>query len=103
MCLLDTTDGALRKASYTSTALAKDGIAILHYSIFLTVIMVFIAMVKGLIQMLSLILDVFQPIGIFSVSKSNHTTAFAQTRVCRMVLQFLVITTIRTSKTVLRT
>lgn len=55
MCLLDTIDGALMMALYTSTAFAKDQIAILYYSIVLTVITVTVAMVIGLIQMLTLV------------------------------------------------
>ena len=45
MCLLDTVDGALMMALYTSTAFIKDQIAILYYSIVLTVITVAVAMV----------------------------------------------------------
>ena len=55
MCLLDTIDGALMMALYTSTAFAKDQIAILYYSIVLTVITVTVAMVIGLIQSLTLV------------------------------------------------
>ena len=55
MCLLDTIDGALMMALYTSTSFAKDQIAILYYSIVLTVITVMIAMVIGLIQTLTLV------------------------------------------------
>lgn len=55
MCLLDTVDGALMMALYTSTAFAKDQIAILYYSIVLTFITVTVAMVIGLVQMLSLV------------------------------------------------
>ena len=58
MCLLDTVDGALMMALYTSTSLAKDQIAILYYSIVLTVITVIVAMVIGLIQLLTLIQNV---------------------------------------------
>lgn len=65
MCLLDTIDGALMMALYTSTALAKDHTAILYYSIVLTVITVVVAMVIGIIQMLSLILNVAEPSGEF--------------------------------------
>jgi len=65
MCLLDTIDGALMMALYTSTALAKDQIAILYYSIMLTIITVVVAMVVGFIQMLSLIFNVAQPSGKF--------------------------------------
>lgn len=55
MCLLDTVDGALMMALYTSTAFAKDQIAILYYSIVLTIITVTVAMVIGLVQMLTLV------------------------------------------------
>lgn len=55
MCLLDTVDGALMMALYTSTAFAKDQIAILYYSIVLTVITVTVAMVIGFVQMLTLV------------------------------------------------
>ena len=58
MCLLDTIDGALMMALYTSTTLAKDQIAILYYSIVLTVITVVVAMVIGFIQLLTLIQNV---------------------------------------------
>ena len=65
MCLLDTIDGALMMALYTSTTLAKDPIAILYYSIALTVITVVVALVIGMIQMLTLVLNVVQPKGKF--------------------------------------
>ncbi|CAF9932998.1 hypothetical protein IMSHALPRED_009033 [Imshaugia aleurites] len=65
MCLLDTVDGALMMALYTSTAFAKDQIAILYYSIVLTVITITVAMVIGLVQMLTLVLNVAQPSGKF--------------------------------------
>ncbi len=68
MCLLDTIDGALMMALYTSTNLAKDQIAILYYSIVLTVVTVVVATVIGFIQMLSLVLNVAQPTGKFWVS-----------------------------------
>ena len=58
MCLLDTVDGALMMALYTSTTLAKDKIAILYYSIVLTIITVVVATVIGMVQMLTLILNV---------------------------------------------
>ncbi|KAF6234498.1 hypothetical protein HO173_007123 [Letharia columbiana] len=63
MCLLDTIDGALMMALYTSTALAKDQIAILYYSIVLTVITVMVAMIIGFVQLLTLVLNVAQPSG----------------------------------------
>ena len=65
MCLLDTIDGALIMSLYTSTSMAKDQIAILYYSIVLTVITVVVAMVIGVIQLLSLILNVAKPTGPF--------------------------------------
>ena len=65
MCLLDTTDGALMMTLYTSTALAHDQIAILYYSIVLTVITVIVAVVIGTIQLLNLILNVANPQGKF--------------------------------------
>jgi len=65
MCLLDTIDGALMMALYTSTAFAKDQIAILYYSIVLTVITVLVAMVIGIIQLLTLVLNVAEPSGRF--------------------------------------
>ena len=65
MCLLDTIDGALMMALYTSTAAAKDPIAVLYYSIVLTVITVLVAVVIGVLQLLSLILNVAEPKGRF--------------------------------------
>ncbi|KAI9809434.1 MAG: hypothetical protein M1827_006871 [Pycnora praestabilis] len=65
MCLLDTIDGALMMTIYTSTALARDQIAILYYSIVLTLVTVVVAMVIGVIQLLSLILNVAEPQGKF--------------------------------------
>ncbi len=65
MCLLDTTDGALMMTLYTSTSLARDQIAILYYSIVLTLITIAAAMAIGVIQLLSLILNVAEPTGRF--------------------------------------
>ncbi|CAL3970773.1 unnamed protein product [Diplocarpon coronariae] len=65
MCLLDTTDGALMMTLYTSTALARDQIAILYYSIVLTLITIAAAMAIGVIQLLSLVLNVAEPEGRF--------------------------------------
>ncbi|KAL8728646.1 MAG: hypothetical protein Q9181_005275 [Wetmoreana brouardii] len=65
MCLLDTIDGALMMALYTSTALAQDRIAILYYSIVLTIVTVIVAIVIGFIQLLNLILNVAEPSGKF--------------------------------------
>lgn len=64
MCLLDTVDGALMMALYTSTAFAKDQIAILYYSIVLTVITITVAMVIGLVQMLTLVRTIPHPTSI---------------------------------------
>ncbi|KAI5796397.1 putative nickel transport protein [Peziza echinospora] len=61
MCLLDTTDGALMSALYTSTSLASDPISILYYSIVLTIITVLVAVAIGTIQLLSLIYNVAEP------------------------------------------
>ncbi|KAL8807803.1 MAG: hypothetical protein Q9182_000452 [Xanthomendoza sp. 2 TL-2023] len=65
MCLLDTIDGALMMSLYTSTSLANDRIAILYYSIVLTLVTVVVAMVIGFIQLLSLIANVSEPSGKF--------------------------------------
>ena len=64
MCLLDTIDGALMMTLYTST-LAKDTLGILYYSVVLTTITVIVAIIIGLIQLLSLVLNVSQPTGKF--------------------------------------
>jgi high-affinity nickel-transport protein len=63
MCLLDTIDGALMMALYTSKAFARDTVAILYYSIVLTSITVFMSALIGVIQVLSLILKTAQPEG----------------------------------------
>jgi nickel/cobalt transporter (NiCoT) family protein len=55
MCMLDTTDGALMMALYTSKAFSRDHIAILYYSIVLTGITVFVSAFIGLVQLLTLI------------------------------------------------
>lgn len=65
MCLLDTTDGALMSALYTSSGFAQDQIAILYYSIVLTIITIIVAIVIGTIQLLSLVLHVAEPTGRF--------------------------------------
>ncbi|KAI9894699.1 MAG: hypothetical protein M1814_002055 [Vezdaea aestivalis] len=65
MCLLDTTDGALMMALYTSTAAAQDIIAILYYSVVLSSITVVVALVIGVIQLLNLISTVATPQGQF--------------------------------------
>lgn len=65
MCMIDTTDGALMMTLYTSTSLARDMIAILYYSIALTAITVVVAICIGVIQLLTLILNVASPTGKF--------------------------------------
>lgn len=65
MCLLDTTDGALMMALYTSKAFSRDAVAILYYSIVLTGITVFVSAFIGIIQVLSLIEHVAEPEGSF--------------------------------------
>lgn len=58
MCMLDTTDGALMMALYTSKAFSRDHVAILYYSIVLTGITVFVSAFIGLVQLLTLIQNV---------------------------------------------
>ncbi|KAK3368543.1 high-affinity nickel-transport protein-domain-containing protein [Podospora didyma] len=65
MCMLDTTDGALMMALYTSKAFARDTVAILYYSIVLTGITVFVSAFIGIIQLLSLVENVAEPEGSF--------------------------------------
>jgi nickel/cobalt transporter (NiCoT) family protein len=65
MCLLDTTDGALMMALYTSKAFARDKVAILYYSIVLTGITVVVSAFIGIIQVLSLVQNVAEPEGDF--------------------------------------
>ncbi|KAI1769089.1 NicO-domain-containing protein [Hypoxylon sp. FL1150] len=65
MCMLDTTDGALMMALYTSKAFARDAVAILYYSIVLTGITVAVAAFIGVIQILSLVENVAEPTGPF--------------------------------------
>lgn len=65
MCLLDTTDGALMMALYTSKVFSSDVVAILYYSIVLTAITVFVSALIGIIQVLSLIEHVAEPEGSF--------------------------------------
>lgn len=65
MCLLDTTDGALMMALYTSKAFARDTVAILYYSIVLTGITIFVSAFIGIIQLLSLVVNVAEPEGAF--------------------------------------
>ncbi|KAJ4391699.1 hypothetical protein N0V93_005319 [Gnomoniopsis smithogilvyi] len=65
MCLLDTTDGALMMTLYTSKAFARDHIAILYYSVVLTGITIVVSAFIGIIQLLTLILNVAEPEGSF--------------------------------------
>ncbi|KAI0147193.1 NicO-domain-containing protein [Xylariaceae sp. FL1272] len=65
MCLVDTTDGALMMALYTSKAFARDKVAILYYSIVLTGITVVVSAFIGSIQILSLVQNVADPQGNF--------------------------------------
>ncbi|KAM7196612.1 High-affinity nickel-transport domain containing protein [Rhypophila sp. PSN 637] len=65
MCMLDTTDGALMMALYTSKAFSRDVVAILYYSIVLTGITVFVSAFIGIIQVLSLVANVAEPEGKF--------------------------------------
>lgn len=65
MCLVDTADGALMMALYTSKVFSRDPVAILYYSIVLTGITVFVAAFIGIIQLLSLVEHVAEPEGAF--------------------------------------
>ncbi|KAF5692899.1 high-affinity nickel-transporter [Fusarium denticulatum] len=65
MCMLDTTDGALMMALYTSKAFSRDVVAILYYSIVLTGITVVVSAFIGIVQVLSLIQNVADPQGRF--------------------------------------
>ncbi|RPA87622.1 NicO-domain-containing protein [Ascobolus immersus RN42] len=65
MALLDTVDGALMSALYMSASGANDEIAILYYSIVLSVVTVMVAIVIGVIQIFNLILNVAEPKGRF--------------------------------------
>ena len=65
MCLLDTTDGALMMALYTSKAFARDTVAILYYSIVLTGITVVVSAFIGIVQVFSLVENVAEPEGPF--------------------------------------
>jgi high-affinity nickel-transport protein len=63
--MLDTADGALMMALYTSKAFSRDVVAILYYSIVLTGITVFVSAFIGIIQILSLVQHVAEPEGSF--------------------------------------
>ncbi|CAK97137.1 uncharacterized protein An12g04470 [Aspergillus niger] len=64
MCLLDTTDGALMLSLYPSKN-HRDPVAFLYYSIVLTCLTVMVAIVIGVIQLLTLVLNVANPTGKF--------------------------------------
>ena len=85
MCLLDTIDGALMMALYTSTTFAKDQIAILYYSIVLTVITVMVAMIIGLIQTLTLVRFFF---GSIELHSSSFPLEFRYASEGVLILQF---------------
>ncbi|KAK7740462.1 hypothetical protein SLS53_005304 [Cytospora paraplurivora] len=59
------TDGALMMTLYTSKAFARDHIAILYYSIVLTGITIVVSAFIGIVQLLTLILNVAEPEGTF--------------------------------------
>jgi high-affinity nickel-transport protein len=61
MCLLDTTDGALMSALYQTSSFSQDLVAVLYYSIVLTIITVIVAIVIGTIQVLNVVLNVADP------------------------------------------
>ncbi|MCJ1448275.1 MAG: hypothetical protein MMC23_008790 [Stictis urceolatum] len=65
MCLLDTIDGALMLALYTSTGFAKDVIGVMYFSVVLTGITVLVAGVIGVVQGLMLVVNVAEPRGAF--------------------------------------
>lgn len=65
MCLVDTSDGALMMALYTSKIFARDTVAILYYSIVLTGITIFVAAFIGIVQLLTLVDNVAEPEGPF--------------------------------------
>ncbi|KAK0660620.1 High-affinity nickel transport protein nic1 [Lasiodiplodia hormozganensis] len=90
MCLLDTADGALMMSLYTSTALARDRIAILYYSIVLTVITVVVALVIGVIQLLTLVLNVAEPTGRFwdGVEKAGDSYEIIGGAICGSFIIF---------------
>jgi high-affinity nickel-transport protein len=55
MCLLDTFDGAAMMSLYSSARLAKDAIAVLYYQCVLTAVTVAVAIVIGVLQLLTMI------------------------------------------------
>lgn len=67
---------------YTSTATARDHIAILYYSIVLTVITIAAAMTIGVIQLLNLVLNVAEPEGRFWDGVQNASDHYDMIGVC---------------------
>ncbi|KAL1900653.1 hypothetical protein Sste5346_002378 [Sporothrix stenoceras] len=61
MCMIDTADGALMMALYTSKTFSRDTVAILYYSIVLTGITIVVAAFIGFIQLFTLIDNVATP------------------------------------------
>ncbi|KAL2886454.1 High-affinity nickel transport protein nic1 [Ceratocystis lukuohia] len=76
MCMLDTTDGALMMALYTSKAFSRDRVAILYYSIVLTAITVVVALFIGVVQVLNLIQNTSEPEGPFWDGLTNLSDHF---------------------------
>ncbi|KJZ76475.1 hypothetical protein HIM_04204 [Hirsutella minnesotensis 3608] len=76
MCMVDTTDGALMMALYTSKTFSRDVVAILYYSIVLTAITITISAFIGIIQVLSLVQNVASPKGSFWDGVSAITDHF---------------------------
>ncbi|KAL1650893.1 hypothetical protein SLS58_001012 [Diplodia intermedia] len=90
MCLLDTADGALMMSLYTSASLARDRVAILYYSIVLTVVTVVVALVIGVIQLLTLVLNVAGPTGRFwdGVERAGDSYEIIGGSICGSFLVF---------------
>ncbi|KAL0259765.1 hypothetical protein SLS55_005505 [Diplodia seriata] len=90
MCLLDTADGALMMSLYTSASLARDRVAILYYSIVLTVVTVIVALVIGVIQLLTLVLNVAEPTGRFwdGVERAGDSYEIIGGSICGSFLVF---------------
>lgn len=63
MCLLDTFDGAAMMSLYTSARLAKDAIAVLYYQCVLTAVTVAVAIVIGVLQLLTMIHSIRPDLG----------------------------------------
>ncbi|KAJ8613050.1 hypothetical protein MRB53_037102 [Persea americana] len=61
MCLLDTLDGALMMALYTSADVAKDPLKVLYFNVVLTGFTVVVAGAIGVVQVLELVAAVAEP------------------------------------------